>query len=234
MARLFAIAASTFALAAGGTAHAQPFDFKGIPLGISLAEFKNLPVPDGKAGHPICTDEDWAPYRKAAVKPGTYLGPSYQKNVVRCMFWQPSTLGDPANDGMAFLRLGGELDKVGEPFATRDYVFKFADDGKGTARLYGIIIRAKSEGAAGVISALKEKLGAPVLAQEGTVQNGYGAKFPSATYRWQNQDSVVELQAPTHENIGRFSIKYYYLPISKAVGEGVGELLTGTGSSPKM
>lgn len=54
-------------IAVGSAASAEPFDFKGIPLGITIDQFKAMPHPDGK---------------NAAVR----CGPEYEFRTITCEF----------------------------------------------------------------------------------------------------------------------------------------------------
>ena len=212
LAWLFASAlwlSSMNALAAGETtapkliptpnsAAAEPYDFRGIRLGISLNEFRRTPYPD--TGRPL-DDESEGPLKSHVVCTGDSTAtsyslintPGYEKDVgvLKCAFYKQDLLRPETV-------LEFDLD------GTRNFssynLFKFAHDANDEAmKLYQIILMFGINDM--ILDSLSDKFGSPTLIEDDTVQNRMGATFPLKTYFWVNNTSSVVVQSPSGDEM---------------------------------
>lgn len=136
-----------------GTAVAAPgIDFKGIPLGITLDDFRTLQHPDGTENtRVICSnDEDMNSYQAFSFRGGEALSAA---GVVRCVFGGGR---EPDTTALGVIPLS-----IGDSeFAASTYEFRFASDLEdGDLYLYEIKLRTESAARRYLIDALSSRFG---------------------------------------------------------------------------
>jgi hypothetical protein len=131
---------------------APGIDFKGIPLGITLEDFRILQHPDGiENTQVICSnDEDMNSYQAFSFRGGEALSAA---GVVRCVFGGGNT-PDTTALGVIPLSIGDS------EFTASIYEFRFASNiESGDRYLYEIALQTRSAARRYVIDALTGRLG---------------------------------------------------------------------------
>lgn len=167
------------------------FDFKGVPLGISLTEFRAMPHPDGAKARTICTGEKRQVTKTYSSEPvDVMVFDTVEKSlgVVKCVWLHEG--GDSYLDGMT-----AGLKLAASQYATNDYSFRFLKDPEdGVMRLYQYEGQSNLAAFDDVVEALTGKWGAPKLT-EGKVQNKIGNSFDQTTAIWSNPLSTILVQS---------------------------------------
>lgn len=166
------------------------YDFKGIPLEISLDEFRARPHPDGNSNaKTICTGEKIKRF-SSSMEPyqvSIYNDVEKSQGVVKCI-WVT------VNDNKSTYVYAGDvvsLSLAGSGYGSRDYSFSFVRDPKdGVMRLYEIEAVSNRNAFNDVVQGLTGKWGAPKLVND-TVQNKMGANFPQVTAIWANPAASI-------------------------------------------
>lgn len=163
-----------------------PYDFKSIPLGITLEEFRKLPHPDGDArSKPMCTGDKVQFYYEFGERFEVQkFGVEKELGLVKCVFWGKGYRDRPEVTG---LNLGGGS------YGSSKYGFEFMPDGAGTPRLYEIYVEANLDAADDIVAALTAKYGKP-KSIPGTMQTKAGARFDQITHIWANPKSSITMQ----------------------------------------
>jgi hypothetical protein len=163
----------------GTAAAAQPFDFRGFRLGMSLAEFKRTPAPVAALGSP----------RAACAR---LIDPDdASRSVVRCIWLQ--TLAD-GRRVQARIMLG-EV-----PARTYSFVF-FAAPGRHEMQLQQITLTLPGKGRARVFKRLSEKFGQP--AQTAVDDNQWWAQWQNASGRIALSSTVADGSTIVTFKLGR-------------------------------
>lgn len=189
---------------ARGSQHSSTFDFKGVPLGISLDEFRRLPHPDGKPAKVVCTGEKTGVGALAQLEPTEVMvveEDEHAAGVRKCVWISLDRsapygfgFGDPAPLGLA-----------GSGYATIRYSFSFVPDpADGVPRLYSFTGTTNTLAMDNIVEAITAKFGMPRVLQ-GSVQNGFGAKFSQTTDVWATQSGSLTVQSPAGE-VGKMGI----------------------------
>lgn len=174
----------------------EPFDFKGVKLGISIDEFRKLPHPDAddkdahyaaKGSAAICTGEKVSISANYTIEPTEvmlYDRAEQAAGVVKCVWVNKS------NDRMAKGKTAA-LSLADSGYAVYDYSFSFIPDPKdGVLRFYRFVGETNRNAFSAVISALSRKFGRPIMTQD-EVQNGFGNKFARTQASWKNDNSGI-------------------------------------------
>jgi hypothetical protein len=171
----------------------KPYDFKGIQLGKSQADFRKTssPNPDPRQhGRVLCTGDD---------KDQIALWTTADENlsgITKCIFFGSFDLSTG-------LTLHGEqlaLDMGGSKYASYRYSFFFVPDPKDhVPKLYRIMLPTNLGAMEDVIEALTDKFGPATNSSTGVVRNKLGAKFTQKTYTWTNSTSQILVQGPWSE-----------------------------------
>lgn len=183
-------------LACIGAAHAQttePYDFKGVQLGITLGEFRGIAYPEDTTGWAFPPSD-----RSVDCRPAIY-----RAGATTTCSWGPFA-------GEAPLVLG----RSGR--ATRDYAFHFAPDVAGTERLFEIAVRGRVEGAGAVLAALTEKFGSPASETTVPVRTRAGQPLEQLLSIWQNAVSRIAVESPAGD-LHSMAITFQHLPLSELV-----------------
>lgn len=168
---------------------AEPFAFRGVPLGITVAEFKKAQFPDPKYPNSkvLCTgDVEFKRMRDLEAPP---INPDLRRiGVVGCAFYSPT------NSRGQFFRNAPDLANIGgyETF----YLFAPMDlkDEAHRGRLYLIRISPPSNRFKTVIDAFAERYGKPAMQAKPVIKNRLGAEFEDEIAVWENEQSSVMLQ----------------------------------------
>ena len=181
----------------------EPFDFKGVKLGISLDEFRKMPHPDAedkdahyaaKDSSVVCTGEKIAMsggYSKEPIEVTIYDPAEKAAGVVKCVWVNQS------DDRMARGNTAG-LSLADSGYAIYDYSFSFiVDPNDGVLRFFRLVGKTNRNAFTNVISALTNKFGKPDLSQD-EVQNGIGNKFTRTMALWKS--TVFEIFVTDRSN----------------------------------
>lgn len=167
------------------------FDFKGSRLGMSLSEWKALPLPvrserEGSQRYSpvqiVCSGDP-----VASQRPGMVFERSRAEqaaNVLECAY--------------ARQHLGWGLGAwrrvpihIGITYAASEIAYKFLDE-----RLYQVTIISGTYLLADVDDGLTAKWGEPSTVLHDTMQNKAGATFPHLVKTWANSVATIQLEAP--------------------------------------
>jgi len=187
MQKLIAVFLAAFATVA--VAQDTMHDFKGVPLEISIDEFRSLPHPDGNPYTKVaCTGEKVRkPYGEFAPPGvGIYDNTLIKIGVKRCVWLysqDDSSLYRSANDIVP-------LKFANSGYVAYDYQFDFVPDEAGVLRLYSIVAVSNTHAYADTVEALQIKYGAPKIEQS-EVQNKMGGSFPQTTAVWDSTSSSI-------------------------------------------
>ncbi len=173
-----------------------PYDFKGVPLGISIDEFRKMPHPDAedkdahyvaKESSVMCTGEKIslsADYSTEPTEVMIYDSAEKAAGVVRCV-WVNQSQDRMARGKTAALSLADS------GYAVYDYSFSFIPDPQdGVLKFYRFVGETNRNAFGAVVSALTNKFGKPVVSQD-EVQNGIGNKFTRTITLWKNAVSEI-------------------------------------------
>lgn len=172
----------------------EPFDFRGVKLGITASQFKLLPIPqDAKLAQlpsfPGLRQKTFLTHAECSNDPGsvlTLLLPEKKLGVVECG-WVVTETGYSETRYKSDLRVGDYL--------VSGYLFRFiAKQGESEPRLFDIRIWLKSEAYQSVSQMLAQKFGMPSKVENFVVKTRVGASFDSATSEWISQTSRVILE----------------------------------------
>lgn len=166
------------------------YDFKGVPLGITIDEFRARPHPDGAAdAKVICTGEKILRFRVLSEPFQVAIYDDVEKalGMKKCVW--VTTKEDKAKYTYA-----GEvvsLALAGSGYGSRDYEFSFVPDPRdGVLRLFKVKAVSNRNAFSDVLQGLTGKWGVPKLVN-GTVQNKMGATFPETTALWTNPAASI-------------------------------------------
>jgi hypothetical protein len=178
---------------AGADAAAVYYDFKGARLGMSLAEWRALPVPaqsmEGLAGASSmiqvgAVEAHCSGDAGAAAGAMDFRTPAEIKaNVLVCRYAYPETIGSDTMWMPASM-------PIGELHAS-DVEYKFLD-----RTLYEISVTGNSGLLMEVMSGLRAKWGEPTSVVNDTTQNKAGATFPHTVQSWANPVALIRVETP--------------------------------------
>lgn len=160
------------------TINEKPYDFKGIPLEISLSDFRALSHPDGNKAKIICTGEKDEP---ADIM--LFDATDQSVGMVKCKWiGVGETIMSDADGSVALSDTG---------YAMYDYSFNFIRDPvDGVTKLYEFEGTTNVDAMTGTVKALSEKWGKPIIVR-GSVQNQIGGTFNQTTATWKNSKSQI-------------------------------------------
>ena len=176
-----------------GGAGAEPYDFKGIELGVSKSAFRALSHPDGETATVVCTGDQKRSSRFFQV---SVRGKYREAGLSECSWFRESSTGWGVV-GMAMAASG---------INATDPEFLFTPDADGVERLYRVRMATDIGGVAGdVLNALVAKWGEPSLSDDleppDLPVDLQGVWEPSAkgTYVWTKEDSTIVMSAAPSE-----------------------------------
>lgn len=198
-ASLMMVTGAVFAQTPTTIPNTKPYALRGVELGITLDEFRQIPrVLDQASLHSgtFCTG-DPRPTGVSGIEP--VLQPEAEIGVTNCQWWSRETSGFTST---VFVDIG---DGKGPP------VFEFIEQ-LGVRRLFRISLFANSQYYARILSALTRGYGAPRTEMR-AVQTRTGATFEAATSTWSNGASTIVLTEMCRQ-VDRYCLVYRH----KALG----------------
>ena len=177
--------------------NAQPFDFKGVPLGISKEDFRALPHPDGVASVVKCTGHGLGPMSGLYVQE---LSRKYSDaGLTECMWFstETSTYGGDSYE-LAKLKMAASGYKA-EP------TFLFTPDANGVSRLFRVSASTEGTAAGDVLKGLTKRWGEPTFRSQDDPREIF-SELPEdlrdvfeptarGAYIWLNESSSIALLA---------------------------------------
>lgn len=162
---------------------ADRYSLKGVQLGITLDEFKAVPVPEdiGTASE----EANLRQFRSPPLQRRMEANCRPAENVLRCEWVKIDNVrGRPGYPIQSYTPIGNRWGQI---------EFDFVGAADGQQRLARMQISMKMPAFEDMLAAYKEKFGAP---REVTipVQNGYGASFDQKTFTWSNGASSIEMR----------------------------------------
>lgn len=146
---------------------ATPYSMRGVELGITIDEFRALPIPPGNSGAynaPVAACEPFIRWMK-------------------CNWVETSSSGVP--------RHSPAFTPVGDGGGYADFLFTPSPDGQ--LRLMRIELKSNMQYLAGMLDPFVKKYGNPQI-KSGIAQNGYGASFSQQTMTWSNGVSEIVME----------------------------------------
>lgn len=173
---------------------AANFDFKGVPLGISLEDFRARPHPDGTPNTTVaCTGEKVRIIGRSAFtasETDVYNTDEKSAGVVKCVW--VNSVDDPTRYSSKGSVVSLALASSG--YGARYYSFSFVPDpSDGSLRLYKIMAESNRNAFSSVVDALTSKYGKPTISTD-EVQNKMGASFTQTTALWSNANQSLLAQ----------------------------------------
>lgn len=183
----------------------EPHDFRGVKLGMTLAEFRNLPFPDEidkvHDSYPdlICTG-DRGDDQDALRGIGVY-GTDVTLGVIICRWIVPPNHGKYRySDENAVISVAD--------YMTDNIAYEFiATPEAKEPRLFEISVGMSNQAFEAVLRGLTEKFGKPKAIKSGKVQNKIGNTFSNTTAFWSNGVSTISIEERSSK-IDRMSILY--------------------------
>jgi hypothetical protein len=171
------------------------YDFKGARLGMTMDEWRALPVPATampveSPPQIICSNE---PANKDKIGLHIYQSDDDEKiGVVECQYFAKQQ----------YLGLRSAYLKVGDG-GSDDISYKFLD-----GKLYSINIQSSDNLLSGILDGLSAKFGPPTSVVNDTTQNKAGATFPHTVKLWENPVAMIRLETP-YTKIDNMDVTYY-------------------------
>lgn len=187
------------------------YDYKGIPLGISLSDFKHISYPDGKKdAKVVCTDDDSSSAKDFSVEK---LSETERLiGVTKCAFYGKITEDDLTNSALP-LSMGGRT------FVSWNYEFVFSPKQlAGDQKLFKIVLVTNFGAIGGVNDALTKKFGAPSKTGMSKIQNGMGAVFDRLSSYWVDKSERIDVQGPWTE-LNNMVVIYSDSVVAKSVSK---------------
>ena len=200
----------------------EPYTFRGIPLGITLAEFRKLPFPDANRSpkaRTLCTGDSGI--RSAKDYAPTVSDDQARIGVISCRYVEPregfvGMAGDQivATAGAAF------MDFANLSYYQIDFFFSPAtlSEAQLRRRLYMIVFRPREENYETIFNALSEKYGKASSITTELLKNRMGADFKNEIAFWQNGVSKILIKR-MDSKIDWGLVLYSFDPIVAAVTE---------------
>jgi len=189
-------------VAAVSSAKAEPFDLRGIRLGITIDEFKKAPVPSDHSyaeTRVYCTEEE-IPLAVSGFVSIQYPRGNLAKVGGRsCDFAVKSEPGDRSFDRVHW--------NIAGAFTQPVLGFISDPDQPSTYRLAAIEMTFNIGQWDKLFLAHQRKYGEPTDASEGVVQTPMGVKYPKITATWRNRDSSITLEQ-RYQKVNRMRIVY--------------------------
>lgn len=196
---------------------AEPYDFRGARLGMTLSEFKSMPYPDPKPSEsadlpipaPVCTGDPYLGSLEILLQP---RGTQASLGMVTCIW---ATRKSSATTSRVDY-IPAAINVAGAQVSLVRYAFVKLNN-EGELRLYRIgmsgFASARFER---IFEGLRERFGPPSSVDQSMVQNRMGAQFPNTTATWRNDQSVI-LVVQRATAIDEMSLSYRHQVLSAYV-----------------
>ena len=182
---------------------AEPYDLRGIRLGISISEFRKLKHPDDAQAKVICSNDADAKKLRYSTELGVY-GSDRDAGVLRCNHFKFGKLFDSSS-------LPPEWQEVNLNVATVGVymTYKFVPDPQvqNVPMLYWIGVRSNVQYWSKFWEGYTTKYGKPHSIDNSSSQNRMGATFDNVRAVWNNNVSTIILLKRSSE-IQRTDIVY--------------------------
>jgi len=218
MARASIMAGAVLAalVAVAGGAGAAEYSFRGIPLGITLDEFRRLPHPDQIAGAQVfCTGE----VDRVTNVWLEVFGADATLGVKRCSYYTVTKL--------QYLKPSYFLQKVqlGAIVAPADFVFYPDPERGGTYRLMLIVMEGDSNRFDAMVSAYTERFGKPAsLTAAAPVETPSGRRRSNMVAVWTGGSSEIRVTKRFGGSIKTMEIQYFEKRLFALYAKARGEL----------
>ncbi len=203
MARASIVAGAVLAgfVACVGHGNAAEYSFRGIPLGITLDEFRRLPHPDQIAGAQVfCTGEV-----DRVTNVGLEVhGADATLGVKRCSYYTVTKL--------QYLKPSYLLHNIqlGAIVAPADFVFYPDPERGGTYRLMLIVMEGGSNRFDAMVSAYTERFGKPAsLAEAPPVETPSGRRHKNMVALWEGAGTEIRLTKRFGGSIKTMEVQYF-------------------------
>lgn len=203
------VAALAVAMSPRPVLAADPFDFRGIPLGTTIEDLRRVRFPEAPGARIICAHDPIA----LDVRPNPDFGVTDQeaKAGVRvcAAFSFGKVLGNassvlPAEWFVSPLRIGDMDVRPMFWFVTRP---EDAADPEGKSRLYKISMRSNAALFDDMVAAFTRRYGKPASSERGAFTGGRGNRLDNATVTWSRNGTTIRL-VRRHHVAQRMLIEY--------------------------
>jgi hypothetical protein len=183
----------------GSAASAEPFSFRGIPLGTTVADFRKTPFPDTKYPNTrILCSGDKELLKLLDVERPPLSSDLTRIGVTACNFYSPSN-GRLFRNAPDFANIGG--------YETTFYFSPASFQEPLRLRLYLISITPASRHHQTIVDALTSKYGKPTNSSTAKIKNRMGAEFDDETALWALDGSTILVKKYNGE-IGQSLVTY--------------------------
>lgn len=187
---------------------AEPYDLRGIKLGMSISEFKKLPHPDGNDSKVICTGDSKPEGIRQDYELSVY-GDESKAGVIICNFY----LLRPFPTRLIWLDAQLNVASIN---AYMKYKF-LPDPLRGNElSLYAIIVRSNVAAWEKFWEGYTGKYGPPNHISDAPMQNKVGATFDNVVATWDNKISGITLRK-RFERIDNSYIFYIHYRLSQEI-----------------
>jgi hypothetical protein len=199
-------------------ASAEPFAFRGIPLGTPLADFRKMPYPDAAKdpkARPLCRgDKELTRDTFGRIDLSNAL---IRVGVVACKYFTAGSRGIPGVYAAApdFANIGGYETTFLFASAAFQEPIRF--------RLYMVMVTPRSDHYQTIVDALAVKYGKPTDVAISKVKNRMGAEFSDEVATWKNDSSSITVKK-FNDNVGQSIVLFLSDPISDAVNNATAAL----------
>lgn len=212
------ILVGTLFLSLPNVALAEPFAFRGILLGISLADFRKTQFPD-EAKYPksrvICSGDKEATKLLDLERPP--IGADLTRiGAVACNFYSLMN-GRLFRNGPDFANVGG--------YETTFFFSPATMPAPLRHKLYMVTITPRSNHYQTIVDALSAKYGKPANIATNKIKNRMGAEFIDETATWKNEASTIAVKK-YNDNINQSILLYLLDVVVDAVNSATATLAT--------
>jgi len=165
--------------------HAEPYDLRGIRLGMSLTQFRAMPHPDGKKTKAICQGDPEA--GRMFLYPS---GPGADVGAIECNIYEFKSPSYSPNLSPSWHEAGLNVATIG---VYMEYEFIPDPEKNGEYALYLMIVRSNVGNWETFWSAYNTKYGPPDSLSDASTQNRMGAIFNNVEAVWDNSESTITL-----------------------------------------
>jgi hypothetical protein len=207
MEKLLKLCMVVLSIVIGGSAQAadQPFAFRGISLGITKDEFRQIPYPDARpkdGSRVFCSKE------RGDLVGLDVSNRESRAGIIRCGFFYK--IGGTFMPGRISV---GKVDRVSEPL----FVFHRNAEQE-PFQLYLIMIKVPAESFAELLEAYEQRFGHPITLKQEEVQNKFGNVFKNRIATWKNSVSTIQLSERTSQ-VDQGEVMYFHNLIGISAAE---------------
>jgi hypothetical protein len=160
---------------------AQPrsriLNLRGIPLGMTMAQFRSMPFPDHDsfpAARPFCSNDPGVSKYESLQVEATML----QAGIVKCGYFSPEKSPDTGEEKL----VAAQLDVFGEA-VTPLFLF-YQTDGSDDFRMAQITFGMPNQNASALIGLFQRAYGAPTSFDVSVIDMDFGLQLANISYLW--------------------------------------------------